>query len=158
MGNRAVICITEKKSYDENAIGIYLHWNGGRDSVEGFLGIAKKVMESRGQDSQYAALRLVQVIGNVMGGNLSAGLDICKNLDADNYDNGVYLVSPKTLEITGREFFKGTEQQEYDLQEFIDDGFTDMPESYQPEKVVQPEKLEKTVQTNGFEINLTLSK
>ena len=31
MGNRAVIT-TEKKD-----LGIYLHWNGGRDSVEAFL-------------------------------------------------------------------------------------------------------------------------
>ena len=33
MGNRAVI--TTRK--DLKDIGIYLHWNGGRDSVEGFL-------------------------------------------------------------------------------------------------------------------------
>ena len=31
MGNRAVITTENKK------IGIYLHWNGGRDSVEAFL-------------------------------------------------------------------------------------------------------------------------
>ena len=30
MGNRAVITDIEKK------VGIYLHWNGGRDSVEAF--------------------------------------------------------------------------------------------------------------------------
>ena len=33
MGNRAVI--TTRK--DLKDIGVYLHWNGGRDSVEGFL-------------------------------------------------------------------------------------------------------------------------
>lgn len=38
MGNRAVI--TASKSSDvakSNDIGIYLHWYGGRDSVEAFL-------------------------------------------------------------------------------------------------------------------------
>ena len=32
MDNRAVIAL-DKKGDDE--IGLYLHWNGGRDSVEG---------------------------------------------------------------------------------------------------------------------------
>jgi hypothetical protein len=31
MGNRAVITDNKQR------IGIYLHWNGGRDSVEAFL-------------------------------------------------------------------------------------------------------------------------
>ena len=38
MGNRAVI--TTSKSTDiknSTDIGIYLHWNGGRDSVQAFL-------------------------------------------------------------------------------------------------------------------------
>ena len=35
MGNRAVI--TTKENMDNNGIGIYLHWNGGRDSVRAFL-------------------------------------------------------------------------------------------------------------------------
>lgn len=35
MGNRAVI--TTLQNYNNNGIGVYLHWNGGRDSVEGFL-------------------------------------------------------------------------------------------------------------------------
>jgi len=39
MGNRAVVCFDE---YNDDAIGIYLHWNGGRDSVEAFLMAAKK--------------------------------------------------------------------------------------------------------------------
>ena len=37
MGNRAVITTPDKK------IGVYLHWNGGRDSVEGFLQTCKKI-------------------------------------------------------------------------------------------------------------------
>ena len=45
MGNRAVITNKPNKGeiWEEN-IGIYLHWNGGRDSVEAFL----KYCELRG--------------------------------------------------------------------------------------------------------------
>lgn len=34
MGNRAVITIYQKNlidNFSENEIGVYLHWNGGRD-------------------------------------------------------------------------------------------------------------------------------
>ena len=39
MGNRAVI--TTKKEWQNDGIGVYLHWNGGRDSVEAFLTYCK---------------------------------------------------------------------------------------------------------------------
>ena len=42
MGNRAVI--TNSKSFDvanSTDLGVYLHWNGGRDSVEAFLKYCK---------------------------------------------------------------------------------------------------------------------
>ena len=41
MGNRAVIGFEQDKKRDKKSVGIYLHWNGGRDSVEGFLKVAK---------------------------------------------------------------------------------------------------------------------
>ena len=41
MGNRAVIAFEQNGKQDKNSVGIYLHWNGGRDSVEGFLQTAK---------------------------------------------------------------------------------------------------------------------
>src|SRR6056297_3498572 len=84
MGNRAVITTENKK------VGIYLHWNGGRDSVEGFL----KYCELKGyrtpESDNYGWARLCQVIGNFFGGEYSVGIDIYENCDADNYDNGVY--------------------------------------------------------------------
>lgn len=39
MGNRAVI--TDKKNWEQGGVGIYLHWSGGRDSVEAFLEYCK---------------------------------------------------------------------------------------------------------------------
>ena len=36
MGNRAVI------EFENTNMGIYLHWNGGRDSIEPLLHVAKE--------------------------------------------------------------------------------------------------------------------
>lgn len=101
MGNRAVIAIGNPK---EAKFGIYLHWNGGRASVEGFLDATRELMKDRGPDAQYGAARLVQVIGNFFGGTTSLGLDTLDNLDCDNGDNGVYYVDPESLEIVGRKY------------------------------------------------------
>jgi len=37
MGNRAVITIKDKDFPKEDWNSLYLHWNGGRDSVEPFF-------------------------------------------------------------------------------------------------------------------------
>lgn len=113
MGNRAVLQLGERSN-----IGVYLHWNGGRDSVEGFLLATKKVMEGRMGDETYATARLIQVISNFFGGNLSVGVGHLSELDCDNSDNGVYVVNMKTLEVIGRKYHEGEEQKEYDPQEF----------------------------------------
>lgn len=48
---------------------------------------------------------------------MSIGIDRCCNLDCDNWDNGVYIV--KGWEIVGRQYFQGTEQDIYNLEEMI---------------------------------------
>ena len=83
MGNRAVITDTDKR------VGVYLHWNGGKHSVEAFL----KYCKLRGfRDGSYGWARLCQVIGNFFGGTLSIGIDAIDHLDCDNGDNGMYIV------------------------------------------------------------------
>ena len=102
MGNRAVIT-TRKAGFDpanSNAMGVYLHWNGGRDSVEAWA-------------------RLCQVIGNYFGGGLSIGIGPCCTLDCDNLDNGTYIIAD--WEIVGRAYFEGREQNEYNLNEMLMD-------------------------------------
>lgn len=106
MGNRAVITTEDKQ------IGIYLHWNGGRDSVEAFL-MYCKIKGYRAPDGDnYGWARLCQVIGNYLGGGLSIGIDIYNKLDTDNGDNGVYII--RDWDIVGREF-SGHEQKNHDL-------------------------------------------
>lgn len=111
MGNRAVITTKDKK------IGVYLHWNGGRDSVEAFL----KYCELKGYrtpDSDcYGWARLCQVIGNFFGGSTSIGIDQYNRLDTDNGDNGVYII--EGWEIVDRLYHDWPEQHEYKLTEML---------------------------------------
>ena len=89
MGNRAVITTAP---YAETNVGIYLHWNGGRESVEAFLDAAKALgMRSPGGDPYYAMARLVQIIGNYFGGSTSLGIGLCSELDGES-DNGTYVI------------------------------------------------------------------
>lgn len=117
MGNRAVICFD---TFQPKSIGIYLHWNGGRDSIEGFLIATRKHMETRGQDAQYSKARFIQMVTTFFPGNLSVGLDHCENLDCDNYDNGVYVIDSKSLEITKRFNQHMPEQYHHDSQAIAD--------------------------------------
>lgn len=125
MGNRAVIT-------DEGRnIAVYLHWNGGRDSVEGFLEYCKrKGCRGFGDDTPYAAARLTQVVANFMGGTLSVGV-MPKAYAGE--DNGLYIV--KGWDIVGRKyekydeksggykevnFPKSWEQHEYKLEDMLE--------------------------------------
>jgi hypothetical protein len=109
MGNRAVITTAP---FDNNAIGIYVHWNGGRASVEGFLLACKELgYRSPGSDRGYAMARLVGAIGLFFGGSLSLGLGTCKELDCDNGDNGVYLIGDD-WQIVGRVHYRGGEEED----------------------------------------------
>ena len=81
MGNRAYINLV-----DHN-LSIYLHWNGGPESVAAFLLYAQQVGI---RSNEYFPARLVQIIGNFIHGTLSLGIkhglvDHCP-------DNSVYDV------------------------------------------------------------------
>ena len=120
MGNRAVI--TTNNNLNDTPLqsradkmGIYLHWNGGRDSVEGFLAYCKlKKYRGPDEDESYCLARLTQVIANFFDGGLSVGIGPLNKLDCDNYDNGVYVIG-KNWEIVDRKYFEGNEQKEYGL-------------------------------------------
>lgn len=111
MGNRAVITTEDKQ------IGIYLHWNGGRDSVEAFLMYCKLKGYRTPENDCYGWARLCQVIGNFFGGDLSVGIDKYEKLDLDNWDNGVYII--KDWKIVGREYVRNEEQKYYNLIDMV---------------------------------------
>lgn len=127
MGNRAVI--TSKENFENNGVGIYLHWNGGYDSVSAFL----KYCELKGYRSptsdNYGWARLCQVIGNFFGGSTSVGIDTVNKLDCDNYDNGVYIIDG--WKIVDRKYNHYGEQMNYELEEMLMEIDECMPEKEQ---------------------------
>lgn len=97
MGNRAVITTV---GATDNTTGIYVHWNGGVNSIEAFCAYCDmKGFRSPDTDC-YGFAYLATVIGNFFGDGLSLGVDRIKCLDTDNYDNGVYYL--KGWKIVGR--------------------------------------------------------
>lgn len=102
MGNRAVITTAP---FNKNNVGIYLHWNGGIESIEAFLGAARELgyrSPDLDSDASYGFARLTGLICLFFDitNDTSIGVDVCRNLDCDNGDNGVYLVG-KDWKIVG---------------------------------------------------------
>lgn len=112
MGNRAVI--TTNKSL--NDVGVYLHWNGGRDSVEAFLAYCDLKGYRKPEEDSYGYAMLINVITNFFGDGLSCDVGNCEHLDTDNGDNGVYII--KDWRIVNRIYSYG-EQYECDFEDMI---------------------------------------
>lgn len=124
MGNRAVI--TTNKNLNET--GIYLHWNGGRDSVEAFLAYCNLKHYRKPENDSYGYAMLINVITNTFGDGLSCDVNTANRLDCDNYDNGVYII--KDWYIVDRLYEHG-EQYEYDFVAMINDIDSKQPEHMQ---------------------------
>lgn len=87
MGNRAAIAIRKAKT----APALYLHWNGGPESVLAFLHAARELdVRSPGSDPGYCLARLGQIIGNFFGGTTSLGFGQVGYVD--DSDNGTYFI------------------------------------------------------------------
>lgn len=118
MGNRAVI--TTRENFENNGVGVYLHWYGGRENIEAFLKYCELKGYRRPTTDSYGWARLCQVIGNAIGGGLSLGIDTLNRLDCNNGDNGVYIIDG--WQIVGREYFNGDElEEEETLEEILHD-------------------------------------
>ena len=109
MGNRAVIEMQGEE------VGIYLHWNGGLDTVKPMLDVAWEY-GLRGGD--YGMARLAQMFGNFLGGTLSVGIGVVARMDKDNWDNGTYVID-ENFNIIDRLYVRGPEQNVYDYNETV---------------------------------------
>jgi hypothetical protein len=60
MGTRAVIVVKNERDVVKSDTGIYLHWNGGIESIIGFLKGAERIglTSDRGVDQTYFVARL----------------------------------------------------------------------------------------------------
>ena len=122
MGNRAVI--TQSGSNK----AVYLHWNGGRDSIVPLLYYAKNFATFASISESPKALNTFALVCDCVG--LNPYITQMDRADTDNGDNGVYYID-ENYNITGRAFNERNEQREYNFNEFllwIDDN---MPKSKQ---------------------------
>lgn len=118
MGNRAVITFAKTKS----APCIYLHWNGGRASVEGFLRAARHLALNapmlagpRGHNFATQA-QVLDAIASLLAEHFF-GTEVGRTVyretygsaDTDNWDNGVYVIDAN-FDIVGREFMRHDEE------------------------------------------------
>ena len=117
MGNRAVIS-TNKRD------GLYVHWNGGKDTLNPILEFLKFEKEKRTlkilkkMNNEKNILKNIEIIYKIVFGNRYKIDDYLK-LDLDNRDNGVYIINEKDLNITKRLFFNGVEQNSHNKEEMI---------------------------------------
>lgn len=119
MGNRAVICSEKQWAMRHTSgCGIYLHWNGGRDSIEAFIKYCQlKRFRTFDYDYSYGYARFVQVVSNFFGGSLNVGVGRLMDLDCQG-DNGVYIIG-NGWKIVGRSNFIGCEQNKYNLKKML---------------------------------------
>ena len=101
MGNRAIV-----KPVGKN-VGVYLHWNGGVESVSAFLKYCelKQFRDFGGKYADgYGLARFCQVVGNFFGGGLSIGIetDVTESEEyAEWMDNGIYVIDEANVESHG---------------------------------------------------------
>ena len=94
MGNRAYI------GFENNPIHIYVHWNGGLESVKAFCDVAKeRGFRDPTGDPMYAMARLTGLIHEFFGVTDSTSLGICAFTSQEDEqesvafaDNGKYVI------------------------------------------------------------------
>lgn len=124
MGNRAII------KQEGKDVGVYLHWNGGIDSVTAFLKYCE-LRNFRSFDDSYGIARFCQVVGNFFGGSLSmgiySGIGETKR-DAEGLDNGIYVV--KGWKIV-RHIGRSERREGYDLDDMLKEIDSKQPKNEQ---------------------------
>lgn len=109
MGNRAVISF----GVSPKAPCLYLHWNGGRASVEGFLAAARDLGYHHAGTQKADVDQLEQFIRPFFAEpnhRLSIYRETVGTADKDNWDNGWYIIDQRTLDIRERRFVRYGEE------------------------------------------------
>lgn len=136
MGNRAVVTFANRNRVEKyvkdasrpmhlegyvkdhpDTIGVYLHWNGGYDSIKPFCMACKELGYRSPVSDDYGIACFVQLVRNFFGiDGLSVGVGILSRLDCDNWDNGVFVVDGN-WEIIGREYESSEQTKDDDYYE-----------------------------------------
>ena len=114
MGNRAVINMVDSD------VAIYLHWNGGRDTVEPVLEVAKEY----GLTGDNAGMNdLYKMFHNMLSSDMTETAyvgTIPEYNGTASGDNGVYIIDKNFNIIDRLEFENRKEQQVYPFKEIYD--------------------------------------
>ncbi|AUI01352.1 hypothetical protein H2C43_07195 [Corynebacterium glutamicum] len=114
MSNNALLVANEAD------IGLYLHWNGGRDSIEAFLAYAAYAQLPPINENNDWLPPFITVLKNFFGNDGSGVYLEPVNqdyLDGIDYDNGVYMLDD--YEITERINPPAVEQDSHDLHDML---------------------------------------
>ena len=120
MGNRAVVVWTDEQgNYTDDSTGIYLHWNGGRDSIEAFLAYCEMCGYESPTEDPVGFKRFAKVVSGFFGSSpTTVETAPISQLDTDNYDNGMYVC--RGWDIIGRKYLRGEEQLRYGFRDMLD--------------------------------------
>jgi hypothetical protein len=100
MGNRATVIFSDEKG-DNFSPAVYLHWNGGPESVYGFLEELDRRKVRADQD--YECARFIQLVGEFFDQDTISGYSLgvvngpkslseLESVQTDHGDNGFYIV------------------------------------------------------------------
>lgn len=141
MSNSAVITTT--KDFINDGIGLYIHWNGGRDSVEPFLKYCELKKYPSPEQHKDGWKGLIHVLTHFFEG-ADMDVDILSNLCCDCLDNGVYIIDD--WQIVGRAYHP-SEQTGYKFIDMLMTIDSCMPEKERITKLIL--ELEASMEETG---------
>lgn len=125
MGNRATVIFTDGQRFSP---AVYHHWNGGPESIYGFL----EELDRRKQrcDQDYECARYIQLVGEFLDqssvGSTSLGvsngpesIDKLDDVMTDHSDNGFYIVN-RTVEPMVVRRFKEHYSKDYKTHKLVE--------------------------------------
>ena len=138
MGNRAFI------GFENNPINIYVHWNGGIESVKAFCDAAKeRGFADPTCDANYAIARLIGLIHEFFGVTDSSSLGVCtfssaeEEKDAITYaDNGKYIIGKDWQVIRHYTYDYDDKSKVIELRTSLDDYSDDAKQRYEAIKAL----------------------
>lgn len=133
MGNRAFIYSANER-HNRRTLGVYLHWNGGPDSVVPLIKYCKLRGFRRFDNGGYGLARLVQVMGNFLGGSLSLGVEYARPEHVDT-NHEPYRIT-NDWEIENLDYYKQNDS-DYPTDEQIRDFMIELNEA-QPKSEQMP--------------------
>lgn len=137
MGDRAVI--TTRENFENDGIGIYLHWNGDEKYVAAYLRYCEMQQFRSPTEDCYGWARLCEVIANTFPDGLSIGIDVCSKLDTDNWDNGTYII--EDWKVVDRKY---TQENIPTIKHFSDEElekYLEIIDKHQPKKMQLDERF-----------------